>query len=201
MTFSLNKIKITFDYLSAAAVCMMIILSRDSRLAAAIICTVIHECGHLLVMMRCGCKKAEIKVNLFNAAIIDKERNTRSYKQDAAIICAGPAANLITALIALPVYVLCGIGFAYNILIMSIMLAAFNLLPMESTDGGQLLLLLLKQKLPQDTSQRIMTVISLIVLLPVATVGFLVLLHSKYNYTLLFAALYLVVILLTKGNV
>lgn len=200
MTLTLKKIRVSFDYFSVAAVCAMIILSSDSKFSAAIVCTVIHEAGHIAVMLVSGCEKVEIAVNLFNVAIKDRERNVRSYMQDVFIICAGPLANILTAAIAFAVYTLSKCSFIYNIMIISIMLAAFNLLPLESTDGGQLLFLMLNQKFSSEISQRIITVISIIVLFPIAVFGFLVLLQSKYNYTLLFAALYLIAVVLINTN-
>lgn len=200
MTLSLKKIRVSFDYLSIAAVCVMIVLSSDSRFAAAVVCTVIHEVGHITVMLLNGCEKVEIAINLFNVAIKDRDRNVRSYIQDIFIICAGPLANILTAAAAFVVYTFSKCSFVYNIMIISIMLAIFNLLPLESTDGGQLLFLMLNKKFSSEISQRIITVISIIVLFPVAAVGFLVLLRSKYNYTLLFAALYLIAVVLINTN-
>ena len=110
----------------------------------------------------------------------------------------GPAVNLIAALLILPIYLFSRNDFVYNLLVMNVMLAVFNLLPIESTDGGQLLSLILRKRLPYKTSQNIMTAISVVFIIPIAVIGFLVLLQSQYNYTLLFAAMYLIVQILTK---
>lgn len=198
MTFSVNKIKITFDYFTAAFICIVIIAANDGRYITALICTAIHECSHLAAMKFYSRDEICVTVNLFNISIKDSMRLSRPYRQDAVIICAGPAANLLTAAAAFPFYIFFSSTLACNIMMISLALAIFNIMPLESTDGGQLLCLVLKRRFSEQTSELIVTVITVIFLLPTATLGFIILLQSKYNYTLLFASLYLSALLLTK---
>ena len=57
---------------------------------------------------------------------------------------------------------------------------------MEALDGGQALYALLCNKFSQKTSETIVAVVSFFALLPVAIIGFMMLLQSKHNFTLFF---------------
>lgn len=198
MSFTLKKIRISFDYITVAFICVMIILGNNTRYLTAMFCTFIHEGGHIAVMLKYGCDRVDVNVNLFNIAISDKGRNCRSYTEDIMIICAGPLANLLTAAAAGIGYMFFSAALLYDTAMISLFLAVFNMLPMESADGGQLLYIFLCRHFSRQTSRRIMTVITLIVLIPVASIGFFVLLQSKYNYTLLFASLYFAALIIMK---
>ncbi len=200
MNLALKKVNISFDYITVAFICGAVILCKDSKYVIAFACTALHEMGHILVMLKCGCDRVDITVNLFNIAISDKQRGMRPYSQDIAIICAGPLVNLLTFAVFKLAYTLCPNDFLRNTAMISLALAIFNLLPMESTDGGQLVYILLCRKLSPRASQIIMTVVTVIILIPTACAGFFVLIRSKYNYTLLFAALYVVALILMKRS-
>lgn len=200
MKINLKKIKISFDYITVAFVCGAMVLCHDSRYIIAIVSTALHEMGHIVVMLKYGCDKVDINVNLFNIAISDKQRGMRPYSHDIAIICAGPLVNFLIFVTFKMLHNLYPIEFLYNVAMISLALAIFNMLPMESTDGGQLVYILLCRRFSPRVSQTVMTTITLILLIPIAFVGFIILLRSKYNYTLLFATMYIVALVVMKKN-
>lgn len=185
-----NKIKLSIDYITISFICILLILCQDSRYITAILCTVCHEIGHLVVILKYGCEGVEVKINLFNISISDKLRGVRPYKQDIAVICAGPIVNFIMFVIFGLINLFFRCGFFYNISAISGVLCVFNLLPIESTDGGQLLEIALSRILSPRTIRIVMTVLSVIFIIPLACLGFYVLLQSRYNYTLLLAVIY-----------
>ena len=65
-------------------------------------------------------------------------------------------------------------------------------------DGGQALLIILCRFLSPRTASIVLDVISFIILIPAACIGFFVLLNSQYNFTLLITALYLIALILLK---
>lgn len=186
----INKIKVSTDYITIAFICTAIILCRDSRYLTAVICTMCHEFGHIAVMLMYGCEKVDIKINLLNIAISDKLRGIRPYKQDIAVICAGPLVNFTMFEVFGLVNVLRHCEFFYNISVISGLLCVFNLLPIESTDGGQLLEIVLSSIFSPHTVRVMMSILTIIFIIPLACLGFFVLLQSRYNYTLLFAVIY-----------
>lgn len=185
-----NKIKVSTDYITVAFICISIILCGDSRYMAAVLCTVCHEIGHIAVMLIYGCERVDIKINLLNIAISDKLRGVRPYKQDIAVICAGPLVNFTMFLVMGLINFFWNCELFYNISAISGVLCAFNLLPIESTDGGQLLEIGLGAIFSPHTVRIVMNILTIIFIIPLACLGFYVLLQSRYNYTLLFAVIY-----------
>ena len=77
-------------------------------------------------------------------------------------------------------------------------LGVFNSIPVSTLDGGQALLILLQHRMSPYRANRILDVLSLVILFPLAAAGFWVLLRSKYNFTLLAVSLYLIAVVLLK---
>ena len=184
--------------MTVAFICSAVILSGDGRYIIAMVCTALHEAGHIAVMLGYGEERIDVKINLFNIAISDRQRGMRTYREDAAVICAGPLVNLVVAAVFFGAYSVLGFRLFYSVSIISGILCVFNLLPMESTDGGQLAAILMSRFFSESTVRCIMTVLTVVILLPVACVGFYVLLNSGYNYTLLFSSLYFAAMLLMR---
>ena len=74
----------------------------------------------------------------------------------------------------------------------------FNLLPVMSLDGGQLLYILLSRRRTPGQAEKIVCRLTFICIFPLAALGFVVLFHSHYNFSLLFVCVYLVFTLLTR---
>ena len=137
-------------------------------------------------------------MSLFGLEICQKSGSCRNYRQDAWIAAAGPLASLFF-------FVLCWIGYELtrslylvNLAAANLMLALLNGLPVGPLDGGQTLYALLCRKYPAETCEKIVEIVSFFVILPTALAGFLVLLESRYNFSLLIVSGYLMLLLLLK---
>ena len=69
-----------------------------------------------------------------------------------------------------------------------------------SLDGGQLMYVILSRKFSEKSAERIINITAVIILFPLTVLGFMVLLNSKYNFSLLFVCTYLIASLLCKNN-
>ena len=69
-------------------------------------------------------------------------------------------------------------------------------------DGGIILSLILNDKIGNfEKSKKISNIISVVFLIPIAIVGFLVLLSSKYNFSLILLSCYLFSYILFKEDI
>ena len=164
--------------------------------AAAII---IHESGHLLAMIRYGYFPERIKITLFQITVSDPLRPQRRGRENFWIIFFGPFANFICVI---PLYLLYLKGFdgILPFAAANLSVGLFNLLPVLSLDGGQLLYLLLSRRLSQQRAENAVNITTFVLIFPLAALGFLLLLRSKRNISLLLVSVYLVFSLLCRDN-
>lgn len=143
-----------------------------------------HEIGHLAAMKLLGAKKAKLRLSI--PGFVIEYSGTLSYGRDALVALAGPAANILLALILSP---LAARGqLAENTYVYSganIMLALFNLLPAEPLDGGKALYSLLCLRFSPDTAHNTVDILTFIVSLTMFFAGLYILLQTRYNITML----------------
>lgn len=153
----------------------------------------LHECAHLTVMMLCGAFPSAISVSAFGMEIIVPEKAMLTYRQNVAISLSGPLLNFMLALAA-------DLFAAKAFAGLNLVLGCIHILPIEPLDGGLALKSLLTGKLGTEKAGKICFAVSLCVLFPVAVLGFMLLLYSKNNFSLLLLALYLMFYLLFKRD-
>jgi Zn-dependent protease/CBS domain-containing protein len=124
-------------------------------------CVVLHELGHSLVALRDGIPVSSITLYpIGGVAMIEKQPRP---KQEFWIALAGPAVNVVIALIlwlslglpawhsVLTVLTQPGLswhGFAERIMLVNVLLVVFNLIPAFPMDGGRVLRAVLAMSLP-----------------------------------------------------
>ena len=128
----------------------------------------------------------------FNIKIIERERFSTCFYKDVIITLAGPAFNIICFIILYRVY--------NNFAFVNLFVGLFNLLPAATLDGGQLIYLFLLKRYNAEFSAKVIDIITIIIAFPLLLIGILVLLYSKYNFSLLFIALYLVFTLFIRDE-
>lgn len=198
MIFQTGKLSIKISYPLVTIMTAVIVLDTSMSVLICFITIILHESGHLLALYHYKSFPEKITLTLFDIAIIDKNRYSRNNKQELVIILAGVTVNFISGIIFYILFMCFEQNFLYNLFFSSFTLGIFNILPVDTLDGGQALFLLLSQKFSLYKSTVILDIISFIILLPVACLGFMVLFQSKYNFTLLLTALYLIAIILLK---
>ena len=191
------SVEISFTLICIAGICVILgITSGFVWCAAAVL---IHELGHLLMMIKLGFLPEKIKISAFEIKIFDSKRQSRSEKQNFFIIFSGPAVNFICFI---PFYLLYLLGNE-NFLpfaLANLSVGLFNSLPVLSLDGGQIIFILLKRRLNPARAEKIVDIITLITIFPLAVLGFAVLFKSKYNFSLLFICAYLIISLVTRSD-
>ena len=190
-----TEIEISYLLLCAAAAAVILDIFRGFVFCAAAV--VIHESGHLLMMKKAGYFPKRIKVSLFEIDIRDDSRQLQTAKENMRIIFFGPAANFICFLPAFLLYLI-GTDRILPFAAANLSVGLFNLLPVMSLDGGQLLYILLSRRRTPGQAEKIVCRLTFICIFPLAALGFVVLFHSHYNFSLLFVCVYLVFTLLTR---
>lgn len=201
MIFKLFGIKIRISFLFIALISTFVLIESSKMMVYGLSAALIHELGHILVMIFVGSKPSEIAFGVFDVNIKDYDRNKRNYVQDIFILIGGPLANLFGVGILYLLHYLMGNQNTVLSISENLFLCVFNLLPIESLDGGQILYIFLSSKFDEHKSVVILKFVSFVILFPLAIIGFYILLKSKNNFSLLLISCYLIaVVLIKKGH-
>lgn len=187
------QIKIKFSCFALLAFCCL--FAGFSSSAFVFLAAFLHELSHLAVLFLFRAPPGAAVFSALGCQIVLGTGRKLSYFQNAAVSLAGPAANLLCWAL------LCAAGYGDALFAAACLaLGLLHSLPVEPLDGGLALKALLSAWLGRVTAGKITFVLSLLCLIPLAVLGFLVLLRTRYNFTLLALSLYLMLYLVLKRD-
>lgn len=190
-----TNLQISYTLICLCALCL--VTNTFDGFVICFLSVLIHETGHLIPIAVFGDFPRTIKISLFEIAISDNNRNVRPLFQNIIIIFFGPFANFICFIIGYLLYLFCN-DFFLSFSAVNLFLGLFNMLPVLSLDGGQLLYLLLCKKLEDSKAQKTVNILTFIFIFPIAAMGFILLFQTKYNFSLLAVCFYLIMSLVMK---
>lgn len=188
MRIKIFSTTLEISFLTVAVTTVVLMLDTSYRFLCCILCAFLHEFGHLVAMIILKVEVSNINIRLFD--IVIESKTDRTFKSDLVITLMGPMFNFLFAI----VFYFVDVSLCYT----NLAFAIFNLLPVDTFDGGYILYLLLYQKCSYETVRIISKLLTFIFLLPIFMFGVMVLFYSRYNYSLLLISLYLVAILFLK---
>lgn len=200
MKLKLFGIEIKISFLLISVFAIIAVFDKEYKLIICFVSAFLHELGHLFAMYINGCKPKSVVCNLFDIRIIDNKRALTTYKINLLIILSGVAVNFLIAIIMYVVYYICNIEIFFTIFYVNLIMGVFNLLPVSNLDGGQALYIILTKKLSFETSDKIIDLLTILLILPTAVFGFIILFNSKYNFSLLIVSVYLITALVLKKS-
>lgn len=198
MEFTFRGCRIFVSFWFAVILAVSAVLDPSGGVLCGLLAAVVHELGHLLEMARQKCLPQKIAFKMFRVDMVDRGRNERSYQKDLRIILAGPGLNFLLAILCFPVYLLLpyqwlGVFFSANLLV-----GFFNIQPIVTLDGGAALYAILSAKLGEKKVVFWTNFFSFAILVPLAGVGFWILLRNPYQFSLLFISVYLMGVLVLQ---
>lgn len=185
MKFTFKGCTITINFYFFAIAAIISLFDSGGMMIGGIISAMLHEFGHLTAMMVIpGQIPAEVNVTPFGMRI--KNNPVAEFMRGRiTVLAAGSAVNLALAVIF--------ISILPHFAAMNFILGTMNLLPVDTLDGGGIMKNLLCRRFSEKISECILTVISIVVLIALAFVGVYILFRTRYNFTLLGMALWLLV--------
>lgn len=191
------RLSVSYPLLCAAAMCVIAGVYRTVFHGASAV--VIHEAGHLTAMLIIGELPESVSISLFKIDITDRSRHCRRVKNNLFVIFSGPAANFICFIVSYLLY-LKGNTVCLPFALANASVGLLNSLPVMSLDGGQLIWLLLSPRLGSVRAQRVVDVLTVAAIVPLAVLGVLTLLRSRYNVSLLVVCGYLLLSLFFRDD-
>lgn len=187
MTFKLKNIYITVSVYFAATITFALLFFRDFNVLPTLICCILHEIGHLVMIFICRGSVRKISLGAYGMRIDPIRTLKISPKKEILISLAGPFMNIILALI--------GLLLKNNLLIkINLGLCFFNLLPAGKTDGHTALYNALILKLDRNKAEAIIRKIAIVFLAVIYLLGITILIKTKYNFSFLAVAVYITII-------
>ncbi len=192
MKLRFGRITFVVSYPLVGLMTAVIILDRSYSVLLCFLAAVLHELGHIATLELLHSPPDTIRLTLFDIAIVDNKKALRGTRRNLAVILSGAAVNYLFAALSYIVFLSTGWKELSVFTAAHLTLGIFNSLPVCSLDGGQALNIILQRRFDPEMCDRIMKIVSLIFLFPMALWGFLLLLQTRYNFTLLLASAWLI---------
>ena len=158
-----------------------------------------HELGHISAMYLLGIGIDKISLRAFGVDMVIKEKHLSKLKQ-AFISLSGAFFNVIAIIFLSLLAKNYDCKILNHLIMCNLVLAVFNLLPIPILDGGQTAYILISVMTNDTLARRIVDIISYIILLLLLSIGILLVMNCKYNFSLLLASIYLLLIMFTKED-
>ena len=176
----LGKIPVIVRFSFLLCVSLFLLLERLEMGRKLLLAVLLHECGHLLILLLTGQKPASVELSIGGIAIL-RQRESQSFWQELLLHAAGPMTNLLF------------VGLLWQrdkfACAFHLILAAVNLLPIPDLDGGSITELLLEQLLPPEKVPIFCRRIGAVTVLVLLTAAIPLLFREKNPALLLFLLL------------
>ncbi len=198
MEFTVGRTRVKFCFAFAAAVTLLLLTDNSGTCALSLAACVLHESGHLLCMLILGEKPQEVKLSYYGVSI--KKRGDMQEPGDEILVAlGGPAVNFVTA--ALLFFFAHGSrGIVMNAVMINLCIGGFNMLPCLPLDAGRALCFAFSLRWGELRAVKIMRTVSFAALVPVFCAGLFVFFECEHNFTLLAAAVYILIVLISTGE-
>ncbi len=171
----------------------LLLAQANSLAVSCVLASVLHEGGHLFMMLALGCPPQRCTLSAFGMRIEMGAAHPVGYRRNMLISLAGPGTNLLAA------GALWAAGSRTAAVVHGV-LAVFNLLPAAALDGGQIVRCVLCLVGREQQTDGWLRWLSAAVLLPLATGAFWLVLSGHGNPTLFIVSGYLVALIFLHGE-
>ncbi len=185
------RVEVTVSPLFFCLFAVLLLYEPKGLAAGCLAASLLHECGHLAVMLTRRTLPRRINVGIFGMRIEKDTSLTLPLRDEFWIAAGGPAVNLFCGCLLLAL----GKPYAST---MHFTVMGLNILPVYPLDGGVMMQCVLHRYLPTYKAETTLRVISLCTVFPLGVIGFVVLFQSGYNASLLAVDIYLIFLLLFK---
>ncbi|MBR4973522.1 MAG: site-2 protease family protein, partial [Clostridia bacterium] len=124
---------------------------------------------------------------------------TRGYKTDIAVALCGPITNLVLFAVLFCNYLCFKNQLILCYALLNLIIALFNLLPVNGLDGGTVLFSVMAKRTDYNRARLILKIITLIIAASVIFVGVMFTLRGKINLSIYIIGIYLLIMSILKS--
>ena len=173
------KIKIGFF---AIALTIALILTHSFEALACFLSAFIHELGHIAAAHKSNVRFREMRLSPFGASLVPAS-TLGSFSNEIFICMAGPAINLLCAILTLSTP-LRAFEFGQLFILSSLFLGILNLLPISSFDGGRIVFCIIESLSSYKLAKNILCVSSFILIFSLWTLSLYFLIKASASLSL-----------------
>ena len=179
-------------------IAFMLFLCDAETVLLSLFSSFFHEAGHIAVILLCG-EKLERLVFSSSGLRIDRRRSpSLSFSKEIIISLAGIIMNFIAALLSGLLYHITGDSVLFSLCLINVVIAAFNIMPIDSLDGGRALSFILSRRIPEERADRIVFYVSTATAFLLVAFFLLTVFLKKLNPSFLCVVIYLVILLINR---
>lgn len=179
-------------------VTLMLMFCDSVTVIVSLVSSLLHELGHIAAMLLC---KEKIERLVFYAPGLRIDRKTRphlSFSSEIIIALSGVTVNFALALCAYITYLFFRSDFYLCVCAVNLVIAVFNLLPVESLDGARGLEFILLRRIPENSARKIMNEVSLVTTILLIIFFSLTVYLRLVNPSFTFTIIYLLILLINR---
>ena len=169
----------------------MLVVDRTGLIIPTLFAVFIHESGHLLAMWAADCQPKSVRLIPTSVQII---RGFSPKKRgEAAIAVCGPIANIVLFGVLIANFLIFKSEQSLRFAILNLVLAAFNLLPVQGLDGGTLLSIFLSKFASVYKAESIVRIVTVVFAFIAFLLGIYLWASGTVNISVFIVAVYLLV--------
>ncbi len=182
--------KISFTFL--ALVLIAITTGNNKNFLLFLIFAIAHELVHLFFIFRLSVAPERVVFSVFGANISRKITATDNINSEIIINASAPVFNIITgAFFQLFSAFEVNKDLFYEISIVNYSLGIFNLIPLYTFDGGNVLRYILLKFINEKITENLLTAISLLVTIIFSFISVYIFLNYQQNFSLFIICIYM----------
>ena len=200
MQFKIKSTKYEISFTFLALVLYVLTVNKSKTILIILLFSILHEMIHLIFIYLFSVAPEKVSLTIFGANIKRSIITLNNLNSEIIINASAPVFNVLAgAVFAL----LSGIFTNYNSFFLDIaninfVLGCFNLIPFHTFDGGNVLKNILLKHIIENTTEQIITWISLTVTVAFSFVSIYIFLNYQHNFSLLIICIYMFLSIIFK---
>lgn len=181
MEFKIKDTKYIISFGFPAIIVFFIIFDKIGLAPIFLLSIFLHEMAHIFVLLFTNKKIKEISFNLTGIAI-KADTLYKNMGEEFALHFAGPFVNLFIGAIT---YITGKFAFFSAV---NLVMGLFNLLPIGSLDGGNILSMIIRDE-TIEKQYKIKKAVNIVTFIPMLILGIYLFINQRGNFTLLLIAI------------
>ncbi len=198
MTLIVRDTHYRVDFTFGLTVTLMLLLCREDTVILCLVSSMLHEFGHLFFMYIFHQRAESVTFGAFGIRIQRRSSCILSYNKEAVIASGGILINFLIAFFSYLYYYLQSSSFALKLMGVNIIIALFNMIPIEVLDMGRVIRYTLLSFTGENLCDRILKIVSVIFVNALAVATVCCSIFIGINISLIAVTLYLYIITLIK---